>query len=201
MKEKNIDKPLFFQRFIAFIIDFLLVTFASSLLSTPFVDTEKTAKIEEQIPQILERYTSGETTTQEYFLEYSNMYYQLSKNSGAVSIITLFLSVCYFVVFQFHHKGQTLGKKWMKIKVVSTDDKLNMDQMVFRSLIANFILVELIQFASLIFSPKSVYFYIAFGVEMIQYVIVIISVFMILFGREGLALHDKLAHTKVIKEK
>ena len=102
-------------------------------------------------------------------------------------------------MFQIYNKGQTIGKKLMKIIVVSDTDDLTMNQMIFRALIANSILVDLLAFAFMVFASKDVYFYSTFVFGTIQLVVIVASIFMVMYGKEGCAIHDKLAHTKVIK--
>ena len=89
----------------------------------------------------------------------------------------------------------------MNIKLISDTGELFMNQMIYRSLLANFILVDIISFIFMLVSPKSVYFYGVGLSQFIQYVIVFISIFMIMFRKDGCAIHDKLAHTRVIREK
>ena len=192
---------MFYQRLFAFLIDVLIVSFASSILSTPFVDSEKMAKVEEQIPEIMEKYVSGEITAQEYFIEYSNAYYSLSRENGVTSIFSLLISVCYFVVYQLYTRGQTLGKKLLNIRVISTQGELFMDQMIFRGLLANFILVDIVTLASLVFSPKNIYIYLSTTVEILQYGFIFLSILFVIFRKDGRAIHDLLARTRVIREK
>ena len=52
---------------------------------------------------------------------------------------------------------------------------------------------------SLVFASKDVYFYSPFVFGTIQLVVIVASIFMVMYGKEGCAIHDKLAHTKVIK--
>lgn len=132
--------------------------------------------------------------------EYANIYYKLARNSGIVSLITILFNVLYFIVYQIYAKGQTLGKKMLKIKVVSNDGELFMNQMIFRAFIANFILFDIINFGIMLFSPKSIYLYLTVFVEIIQWIIVIVSIIMVMNREDGCAVHDRLAHTMVVRE-
>ena len=198
-KDEN-EKALFIQRFVAFLLDIILVGFVASLISVPFIDIEKTEKYQEQLTGVIEKLQKNEITVDEYISEYSSVYYKISRSEGMVSIISILVSVIYFVVYQVYTKGQTLGKKLMKIRVVSDTGELIYDQMIFRSLIADFILADIATFILMLFCPKSAFFYGVALIEGIQYILVFISILMIMRSKEGRAIHDKLVHTKVIRE-
>ncbi len=198
-KDKQ-KKAMFLQRFFAFIIDMLIVSFIVSLVTTPFVDTKKISKLEEKSIEVVQKFQNREVDTKIYLEEYANIYYKLARNSGIVSLITILFNVLYFIVYQIYAKGQTLGKKMLKIKVVSNDGELFMNQMIFRAFIANFILFDIINFGIMLFSPKSIYLYLTVFVEIIQWIIVIVSIIMVMNREDGCAVHDRLAHTMVVRE-
>lgn len=198
-KDKQ-KKAMFLQRFFAFIIDMLIVSFIVSLVTTPFVDTKKISKLEEKSIEVVQKFQNREVDTKIYLEEYANIYYKLARNSGIVSLITILFNVLYFIVYQIYAKGQTLGKKMLKIKVVSNDGELFMNQMIFRAFIANFILFDIINFGIMLFSPKSIYLYLTVFVEIIQWIIVIVSIIMVMNREDGCSVHDRLAHTMVVRE-
>lgn len=199
-KEKK-EQALFVQRLVAFIIDMLLISLIASFIATPFVNTEKTAELEKQTSELIRQLQKEDINVQDYMNQYMNVYYKLARNTGVASLFVIFLNVLYFVVYQIYKKGQTLGKKLVNIRVVSDDGELTYNQMIFRSFIANFILVDILTFAFMIFSSKDVYFGATMIFQGIQYLIVFISVIMILNHNDGRAIHDKIAHTRVIREK
>lgn len=194
---KEIKKASFLKRLGAFLIDMIIITILASLISIPFTDTKKVEKIENEQNEIVKQFQEQKITAEEYMDRYVSVYYNLTRNTGAISLITIVLEILYFVVFQLYNKGQTLGKKLLKIKVVSNDGELFMNQMIFRSLLANFILVNIIKFALLLFSPKDIYMSLALILEGIQYVLVFISILMIT-GSNKDSIHDKLTHTSVV---
>ena len=198
-KDKQ-KKAMFLQRFFFFFFDMLIVSFIVSLVTTPFVDTKKISKLEEKSIEVVQKFQNREVDTKIYLEEYANIYYKLARNSGIVSLITILFNVLYFIVYQIYAKGQTLGKKMLKIKVVSNDGELFMNQMIFRAFIANFILFDIINFGIMLFSPKSIYLYLTVFVEIIQWIIVIVSIIMVMNREDGCAVHDRLAHTMVVRE-
>src|SRR5699024_8199154 len=116
-------------------------------------DLDSIQKLDNSSTQVMEDYISKKIDEKEYISESVSLSYEMARKQGVVSLFTIFLNILYFVVFQIKNKGQTLGKQLMKIKVISKDKKdLSMNQMIFRSLIINSILVDMVGFAILIFA-------------------------------------------------
>lgn len=195
---RKIDKASFTKRLLAYIIDLLVIYCVASLISTPFLNQSNSDKLAKEMIEVAEKYENREISSNEYFDRYSNISYKIARNTGIYSIVTILLEILYFVVLQIKMNGQTLGKKIMKLRVVSDTGSLDGNQMIFRSFIANFILLNIISFVFMLFCPKSVYFYGIAVFEFIQYAICVISIFMVLYSKSGLSIHDKIAHTKVV---
>ena len=199
MKAKG-EKALFVQRFIAFLLDIFILSSIASLISYPFLDAKSIDKLNKNSSEVIEKYTTGEIDMDTYVDEVKGISYQLSQKQGVVSLVTLFLAVLYFIVYQYYNNGQTIGKKLMKIKVVSSTDKeITMNSFIFRSLIVNSILVDMISFAIVIFGNETAYFYGVAICGIIKYTLLLISGFMVMWSKSGLGLHDRIAHTTVVK--
>ena len=199
MKAKG-EKALFVQRFIAFLLDIFILSSIASLISYPFLDAKSIDKLNKNSSEVIEKYTTGEIDMDTYVDEVKGISYQLSQKQGVVSLVTLFLAVLYFIVYQYCNNGQTIGKKLMKIKVVSSTDKeITMNSFIFRSLIVNSILVDMISFAIVIFGNETAYFYGVAICGIIKYTLLLICGFMVMWSKSGLGLHDRIAHTTVVK--
>ncbi|MDD6941164.1 MAG: RDD family protein [Bacilli bacterium] len=199
MKAKG-EKALFVQRFVAFLLDIFILSSIASLISYPFLDAKSIDKLNKNSSEVIEKYTTGEIDMDTYVDEVKGISYQLSQKQGVVSLVTLFLAVLYFIVYQYYNNGQTIGKKLMKIKVVSSTDKeITMNSFIFRSLIVNSILVDMISFAIVIFGNETVYFYGVAICGIIKYTLLLICGFMVMWSKSGLGLHDRIAHTTVVK--
>lgn len=191
---------LFFQRFVAFIIDVVIISMIASFLSLPFYDSDSVKKLDDSSSSLIEKYTDKQINMKTYLVESADITYEMARKNGVVSLITLFLSILYFVCFQFYKNGQTLGKSLMRIKIVSNDStKLNINNYIFRALIINSILVNIISLAFLVFGSRDVYFYGVGTIEGIQYIIILISALMVMFRKDSRGLHDLVSNTKVIR--
>lgn len=199
-KEKEVRKALFFQRLIAFIIDMLLVSLITSFVTVPFIDAKKEEENYNKTVELIQSYQNQEISIEEYTSQFQKTSFQLAKVSGISSIVSVLLAVVYFVVYQTLRNGQTLGKKLMKIRVVSMAGDLSYNQMIFRSMIANSLLFDILVFIALLFNSAYVYFYCSMIFESLEYILMFISMIMIVNKNNGLAIHDKLFHTMVIRE-
>ena len=194
------NNALFVQRLVAFLIDVLLVSLIASFISAPFVNVEKISALEKKTSELMIQLQSEQISITDYSMQYIDIYYKLARYSGISSIIVIFLNVLYFVVFQVYNKGQTLGKKFVKIRVISENGELSYNQIIFRSFISNFILVDIIMFIFMIFSSKEIYFWATIVFQGLQYIVVFISIIMIMNHKDGRAIHDKIVQTKVLRE-
>lgn len=197
---EQFEKALFVQRFLAFLLDIVLVSVVASFISYPFLDMDSIQKLNESSVEVMENYTNGKIDEKEYFNESSTISYELARKQGVNTLVIIFLNILYFVVYQIKNNGQTLGKQILKIRVVDSANRdLSMNQMIFRALIINSILLDMISFGVLIFANQSSYFYGVSFLAFIQFCILSVSTFMIMFGKDRRGLHDLVAHTDVVR--
>lgn len=197
---EQFEKALFVQRFLAFLLDIVLVSVVASFISYPFLDMDSIQKLNESSVEVMENYTNGKIDEKEYFNESSTISYELARKQGVNTLVIIFLNILYFVVYQIKNNGKTLGKQILKIRVVDSANRdLSMNQMIFRALIINSILLDMISFGVLIFANQSSYFYGVSFLAFIQFCILSVSTFMIMFGKDRRGLHDLVAHTDVVR--
>ena len=183
-KEKiteNKENTYFTKRVFAYLIDILLVSFIASILSTPFLDEKRVENLSNQATKIVDQFQKNEISTEEYVIQYGNISYSIAREQGIVSIFVILLTILYFVVYQIYSKGQTLGKKLMKIRVESETDELTINQMIFRSFMINSLLLYIIDFIIMLTVAKRSYIFVVMGVSFIQYIVLFICAIMMLF--------------------
>lgn len=199
-ENKVINKPYFFPRAIAYIIDILIVSLISSLIMCA-VPQDKNYKI------YMDEYTKLQTDYIEHNIDQDTftsrakpLIYDIDSAGVSSSFVQIIVIILYFVVFQFYNKGQTLGKKFMKLRVVSKKGDLTLNQVAFRSLFNNSIIVNLLMIGSVLFIGRDFYYYASLGIQIFSVALVLAILFMILFKKDGRGLHDVLADTDVIQE-
>ncbi len=200
---KNIKSASFLERLCAFIIDVFLVAIVASLLTQPFYhkENDNTEKMFNELQQANKDYMSNKINMKVYTNKVSDISYEISRESGLLSIIKLFITALYFIVFQFKNKGQTIGKKLMKIRVAKNNEtELTMNDMMLRSLFINSIIFDLICICIVLFANKNYYLYSTYLVQLIQYILLFVIALMTLCRKDKRGIHDLLANTRVIKE-
>lgn len=192
-------KAMFSQRVLAFLIDLVLLSMITSLI-TMFIPMNDTAtKLYEEQNRVLEGYVEGTVPMEEYVNQMIDLGYDISKQTVIISIVSIVISLLYYVVYPCYNNGQTFGKKLMKIKIKKTNDKeLSMNDLLIRSMINNSVLVSIINVILVLFLSKDLYLSTSSLVGVIQYIVLIISLIMIAFTKNAQGLHDKVVHTEVV---
>ena len=125
--------------------------------------------------------------------------YILSKEGVSNAIVTLICTLLYFGVLQYFLKGQTIGKKILKLQVVSASDKkLNITNYLFRSLIVNDVLLNMIGTIFLLFTSKQIYTKADNVISILISIVEALIIFYVLTRDDARGLHDMLFNTKVI---
>lgn len=198
VKENEFEKAYFVSRFVAFLLDILIVGFVASILTLPF-QTESVQKLNNEAMDASQSYINQEISSTVYINKSIDINYQLAKATGISKVITILIYVIYFIVIQKKMNGQTIGKKIMKIKVIKDEEEeLTTNDLLFRSLINNSIFCNiLIVIFALI--NKNVCFYGTSIVQLIHTLVVLISAFMVIIRKDGKTIADLVAKTKVVK--
>ena len=192
-------KAMFSQRVLAFLIDLVLLSFITSLITMFVPVNDTTTKLYEEQNRVLEGYVDGTVSMEEYVNQMVDLGYDISKQTVIVSIVSIVVSLLYYVVYPCYNNGQTFGKKLMKIKIKKTDDtELTMNDLLIRSMINNSILVNIITIALVLFLSKDLYLSMSSLLSSVQYLVLIISLIMIAFTKNAQGLHDKVVHTEVV---
>ena len=194
-------KASFIKRAVAQIIDMFIVSIIISIISMSF-STSRIEKLNDEVNNLMNDYVSGDIDSKEYITKYIDITYDINKASINTNLVYLVVCIGYFLIFQYLNKGATIGKKFMKIRIVSNDNTdITFLQMFIRTSIINEILPMIMIFV-LIFLTSGISFFIGYSlISFIENIFVIICIFMILCRKDNLALHDIMSRSMVIEEK
>ena len=205
LKEENKSKKtpdikaMFSQRIFAFLIDLVLLSMITSLITIFVPVNDTTTKLYAEQDRVLEGYVDGSVSMEEYVNQMIDLGYDISRQTVIISIVAVVISLLYYVVYPCYNNGQTFGKKLMKIKIKKTNDKeLSMNDLLIRSMINNSILVNIITIALVLFLSKDLYLSMSSLLSSVQSLVLIISLIMIAFTKNAQGLHDKIAKTEVV---
>ena len=203
------------RRISAFLVDICLVTFISSILASttymnPFIDDYRDAYsnyqeiykenslsfIENPSIKSMNEYSkflSKYIYKLDYYLLFNNLYY----------LLFYFL---YFVIFAYFTKGQTIGKKLFKLRVLRKDgENVTIKNLLLRGLfggstiIMGINLIVIVELLLLFIKNADVYFYITLILSFISYIIDIIAL-CLLATKSKRSIDDYVGGTRVIDE-
>lgn len=191
----------FNRRFFAYIIDIFIVLVIANLITMFIPISEKTQDYYKELQTTQKKMYDKEIDVKEYTDIVLEDNYNISKGTVLISLTSIIIYILYFVVYQVYNNGQTVGKKLMKIKVKSiTDESLSINTMLFRALILYGIAANIINLILILLLKKELYLSISNTINIIQSLIVIISVFMILFSKQKRGIHDIITKTEVVNK-
>lgn len=193
-----------FKRFCAYLIDIMIVSFVATCLSSiialnPYYD--KYFEKYEEMNEIMDEALDKDNLDFLNNTEFKEVYQGVVKYGSISSLISLSCYLLYFIGFQKWNKNQTVGKKLMKIKVVSKDGKnVSVGQYFVRTIIIYNLLFTSLNVALSFMLRSSSFFIISLIINLIGEIITCICYFMILFRKDEHGLHDILGRTKVVSE-
>ena len=202
-----------FKRIMAYLIDIFIISLLTSLLAgVKFINPNR-AKMEstyKEYNEYAEKLVNTNTTDVTQMLEdgeYGDLFYKVSYYSMSLSITEIVVMILYFTLFPFFYDGQTIGKRLMKIKLVSKDEnKVKFYKLLLRSLIvpvsASLMMYTVgsnILVTLLLFVIKGMkYLYASVAINLLITVFCYADIISMLSNKEQLSLHDKILKTKVI---
>ena len=152
--------------------------------------------------ELLEQANAGDIDPEdaEYEEKIIDLNYQINKYKVVSSSISAGSLLLYFALLQWALKGQTIGKKIMKIKVVANreDKKLNIGNYILRSLILNNIIFTIVLIVGVYLFKEDGYYNLSMIVSYLQLLVMSIIMLMIVLRKDFRGLHDIVAGTKVI---
>lgn len=187
------------KRIIAFVIDIVIVSLVVSLINLlpldPYKDKYKDAY--EKYNEVVQKSTEDEKN--DYKDEIIELNYEVYKYRTYSSMFSATALILYFGVLPLVMNGQTLGKKIMKLRVVSNNEKkLNFWKYLIRIVILNNIWLSLINVGAVYVVSGVKFYYVTYVISMLSSLIYMLNLIMVMFRKDNRGLHDIVAGTKVI---
>lgn len=188
------------KRIIAFVIDIVIVSLVVSLINLlpldPYKDKYKDAY--EKYNEVVQKSTEDEKN--DYKDEIIELNYEVYKYRTYSSMFSATALILYFGVLPLVMNGQTLGKKIMKLRVISNNEKkLNFWKYLIRIVILNNIWLSLINIGAVYVVNGVKFYYVTYVISMLSSLIYMLNLIMVMFRKDNRGLHDMVAGTKVIE--
>lgn len=187
------------KRIIAYGIDIILITLLTSFIFTIFstlTTPEKYLETYENYMNITNKYIEDEATEEEVI----EAEYNMVKSSSNLMIIKVGLTLFYFSIIPYFTKGQTIGKKITKIRIVpNTGKELKPNSVFFRGIINSLVFIDIINLLILFLCKQSTWYNLTFFTSALSYTMYLIFMEFIIFRKDKRSLHDVLTNTKVIE--
>ena len=198
----NRKKPFVYKRVMAYFIDLIVITLISGILTIVFTNNEAYEEDSLRLMELTKELTSGEKTQEEYYKEFDNINYSLTKNSISVTAITVSVSIVYYVILCYYCHGITLGKYIMHLKIVSANGKeLNLCHYLLRCLVVNMVLSNIVTIILIESLSKDTFINYYSRISNGFSILLLISFIMIMYRNDGRGIEDFMGNTKVINWK
>ncbi|MDD2181161.1 MAG: RDD family protein [Bacilli bacterium] len=187
------------KRFLAYMIDVLLIGIIIFLFSKVLIDSNKIKHLNNQLKEVNEKILMDDVGFDDGVREYAILIKQIDRENVLVNVITIILILIYFVFIPKYKDGQTVGLRLLKMKIVTHNrNLLTISKLMLRNFILNGLAYLSICLTFLYLFSETIYFILVSILSFFQLGLVITSIFMILYRRDKRGLQDILSETKVI---
>lgn len=191
------------QRLLAYLIDYIIISLIFSLFALSF-NTTTLNDINDQINETMNKIVNIDTekdNLEQLNNQLIDLQYKYQQESKTATAISLLITFVYFTIFQYLNKGQTIGKKILKIKVVNKEEKEpNFLTMFLRTFIVQGILTTTISLLAIFILTKELYMETYVILNSTMSIFVVVCALMVLYRKDRRGLHDMMAGSQVIKE-
>lgn len=191
-------KVNYYRRFSSFLIDILLLALFFMVAYYFIDDSDKVIEINENIAKISEQAIKHDISMKDYMVKFSENIYELDKERVLQTGFNILVIILYFIIVPIITKGYTLGMYILGIKI---SGKINVATMFLRNLVATGLLYLILSFILVYFVKDTTYFISLTILGFIQFLLVIISTFMIIYRHDKQGIQDILSGTRIVNIK
>ena len=188
------------KRIKAYLIDIIIILIFLGLIGIFYVPDN--TLLNDKMNNVTLDYMSHTINFNEYMTNTSNLMKQIDQNNVILNIINLVFIIIYFVIYPYFNKGKTIEKQITKIEVRAVSNKkISILKLFVRNLIINGLIYLIAVIICTYIVPDDIYYLVVSGLGLIQIILVLISMFMVLYRKDRKGLHDLLAGTWVSSER
>lgn len=187
------------KRILAYAIDVLVISVITAFIYTLPIFSHTQETYMESYNNFLTEYTNyiENNSTDEKIVDAE---YKMVEASSTMLIIEISTTIIYICIIPYFTKGKTIGKKIMKLQIVSNDHKpINPGLFFLRGLISSLIILDIINTLTLLLGSKNTWIEVTATTSLISALIYIVTFQFMLFRKDRRTLHDLIANTKVIE--
>lgn len=188
-----------FRRFSAYLIDLMVISMFFMLIYY-FLPQNNVQELNRELALINEQILNKQITYQTYIDQFSKITYDLDKTQVLFSGLNILLICLYFIIIPLMSKGKTLGLYILSLKIAEDDGRLNINHLFLRNLVTNGLFYMIGSLLFVHFLDYKSYFISITILGFIQILLVLISVFMILYRKDKKGLQDIISKTKITRE-
>lgn len=185
------------KRLLAYLIDMLILGLIFMMLYKLLPTNSIVVEGNHNIAILEEQLLREEITLNYYLNQFINISYTVDKTNLIHTGINILLLIIYFIIIPIITEGKTIGLYLMKLKI---DGKLSIFNLFIRNIFTTGIVYMILCLIFVSFTNEKIYFYSITILGFIQFLLVIISTFMILYRKDKKGLQDILSNTEIIKE-
>lgn len=179
----------------AYIIDITITIIILFLFSLFF--SADTTILNEKMDDITLKYASLDIDFTTYMEKQSEIYKQIDTMNIMNFIFDIILIIIYFIIVPYFNKGQTIGKKIMKIKL----NNMSLWKLFIRSLILNGLFYMIFVLFLILLIPDNLYFTAITLLGIIQIILFLGSIIIQMIRKDKRGLHDLITNTWVTEVK
>ena len=195
-------KPYIHKRIFAYILDILVISIVSTILVIPFSSDDEYQELSKELYEITDKYKNEEIKEEVYLEVVNEINYKLTKINMPQTIVIIVVSILYYVLFNYYNKGQTIGKKLMKLRIINNNgNDLSINNYIIRMLVINPALSNLVNIILILTLSKEKYLIYESKFSTVFGVLYLLCFIFALYRSDGRGVHDLLASTIVVNDK
>ena len=185
------------RRFLAYVYDWCILTLVLLFTGLILPTTERSKEISDELSKLEKSYLENEISDIKFANEYADLYYEMDKENVPYAMVNVIYILIFFIIIPLKNNGMTIGGSKLGVKIKKKRGKLQSNDLILRNFIINGLLYSMIMLLLVFFVPKSIYFYVATILGFIQFLLVFISAFMVLYRHDQKGLQDLWTKTYV----